>query len=102
MSEQTVRQARATKTLAIRLEPELHARLSMLAKLAGMSVTELIRTAIENKLADLASDPQIVDRAEDLRAAIERNAAEQRDALSDLLAAGKPAAAPSKVTRTTK
>lgn len=98
--------SRDTKTLAIRLDPELHARLTMLAKLSAMSVTELIRVAIEAKLTDMASDPEIVDRAEDLRAAIARDATQQRDALDGLFSTDKakqPASkTDAKVTRATK
>jgi predicted DNA-binding protein len=89
------------RTLAIRLEPELHARLTMLAKLAAMSVADLIRSAIEDKLKDLAADPEITDRAKDLSEAIEREAAEQREALSALIkpADGAPPS-PAKASRT--
>jgi hypothetical protein len=61
--------------------------LSILARLADVSVTDLIRTAIEARLDELASDPTISARAEDLRQAIERDAAEQREAIDSLFAA---------------
>ncbi len=86
------------KTLAIRLDDELHARLSMLSKLAGTSVTDTIRTAIEKHLDALSSDPTITAKAEDLRAEIEKDAAEQRDALAALI--GATSKQPSKTTTT--
>src|SRR5690606_32760699 len=42
------------KTLAVRLDDELHARIGMLSKLSGMTVTDTIRTAIEKHLDTLA------------------------------------------------
>ena len=93
------------KTLAIRLDDELHARLSMLSKLAGTSVTDTIRTAIEKHLDTLSSDPAITAKAEELRAEIEKDAAQQRDALAALIGAtGKqsPKTATTRGSRTAK
>lgn len=72
------------KTLAIRLEDEQHARLTILAKLADISVTDAIRQAIENAIEELAKNPEIAGRANDLQAAITREADEQRAAIEAL------------------
>lgn len=77
------------KTLAIRLEDEQHARLSILAKLSGVSLTDTIRDAIESRIATLASDPGIAAKAEALTAEIDREAAEQRDAIATLFGTSK-------------
>lgn len=77
------------KTLAIRLEDEQHARLSILAKLSDVSLTDTIRDAIEAHLAKLAADPTISAKAEELTAAIDREAAEQHDAIAALFGSGK-------------
>ncbi len=82
------------KTLAIRLEDEQHARLTILAKLSEVSVTDAIRHAIEAHIAKLAADPTISARAEALRAEIDREAAEQRAALAGLLGTETPPADP--------
>ncbi len=88
------------KTLAIRLDDELHARLSMLSKLAGASLTDTIRTAIEKHLETLSSDPTITAKAEELRAEIEKDAAQQRDALTALIGAtGTPQSSKAATTR---
>jgi len=79
------------KTLAIRLEDEQHARLSILAKLSNVSLTDTIREAIDAHLAKLAADPEISAKAEHLTASIDREAAEQRDAIAALFGAAKPA-----------
>lgn len=78
------------KTLAIRLDDELHARLSILAKLSGASVVDTIRAALDVHLAKLAEDPEISAKAEALASEIDREAAEQRDALSAMFGASKP------------
>lgn len=81
------------KTLAIRLEDEQHARLGMLSKLSGTSVTDTIRVAIEKHLDTLAADPTITAKAEELRAAIEQEAAQQQEALAALLGTASKTAA---------
>ena len=79
------------KTLASRLEDEQHARLSILAKLSGVSLTDTIRDAIESRIETLAADPEIAAKAEALTAEIDREAAEQRDAIATLFGTSKRA-----------
>lgn len=87
------------KTLAIRLEDEQHARLSILARLAGVTVTETIRQAIEARLEAMAADPELSARAASLAADIEREATEQREALTGMFGSGtRPAAGRAKAT----
>lgn len=88
------------KTLAIRMEDDVHARLSILAKLAGLTVTDAIRAGIERQIEAMASDPALSSRASDLRAEIEREAAEQRAAIAELF--GDGGTAPGRTTRSTK
>jgi len=80
------------KTLAIRMEDEQHARLTILAKLSDVSVTDAIRTAIDAHLQTLAADPELSAKAEALTATIEQEAAEQREAIKALFgpATSKP------------
>ncbi|GAA1760292.1 hypothetical protein [Nostocoides vanveenii] len=80
------------KTLAIRLDAEQHARLSILAKLTGATVTDVIRDAVTVHLAGLASNPEVAAKAEALQAEIEAEASAQRAALAELF--GKVAATP--------
>jgi len=79
------------KTLAIRLEDDVHARLALLSKLSDLSITDTIRAAIDGHLATLAAQPDIAAKAEALTSEIEREAAEQRSAIAALLGASKPA-----------
>lgn len=78
------------RTLAIRLEDELHARLTILAKLANRSLTDTIRDAIEAHLGKLTADPEISAKAEALAEEIDREAAEQRSAITALFGDVKP------------
>lgn len=72
------------KTLAVRLDDELHARIGLLSKLSGTTVTDTIRTAIENHLEVLANDPMISAKAKELTAEIDKEAELQRQALAAL------------------
>ena len=76
------------KTLAIRLEDEQHARLVLLTKLGGVSLTDAIRTAIEAHIAALAANGDISAKAETALADIDREAQEQRTALAALFGQG--------------
>ena len=78
------------KTLAIRLDDELHARLTMLAKLSGVTVTDAIRTAIDTYVATLAANGELSARAENALADIDREAKAQREAIASLFAAPSP------------
>lgn len=78
------------KTLAIRLEDEQHARLTILAKLSEQSITDVIRNAVDARLETMATDPEISAKAESLTATIDREAAEQRSAIAALFGAPAP------------
>ena len=81
------------KTMAIRLEDELHAQLALVAQLESTTVTDLIRSAvtgyIEQRKAELSS------RAEAALAEIEREAAARRQAITALFG-GQANTAPDK------
>lgn len=87
------------KTLAIRLEDEQHARLTILAKLSEQSITDVIRTAIDARLEQMATDPEISAKAESLTATIDREAAEQRSAIAALFGSHTPKTPPKSRTR---
>ena len=78
------------KTLAIRMEDEQHARLSILAKLSGDTITDVLRTAIDDYITTASANPEVSARAEDLTAAIDREAAEQRAAIATLFGPKTP------------
>jgi ferric-dicitrate binding protein FerR (iron transport regulator) len=84
------------KTLAIRLEEDQHAQLSMIAQLEELTVTDAIRQAIEQWIEARRSNPQLQARAEAVLADIDRDAASRRDAIASLLATPTPTPAPAK------
>ena len=79
------------KTLAIRLDDDLHARLTIVAKLAEVSLTDAIRQAIESHVQTMSTKPDIQAKAEALRQDIEREAREQQGAISQLFGTMPPA-----------
>ncbi len=72
------------KTLAIRLEPDLHAQLSLIAQLRSSTITDEIRAAIEAHIVRARTAPDLVSRADSALEEIEREAVARRAALSSL------------------
>ena len=62
------------KTLAIRLDDELHAQLSVLAQLSGTSLTDEIRQALEAHLKAKRDNPELTERAKAVSEEIEHEA----------------------------
>jgi predicted transcriptional regulator len=78
------------KTLAIRLEDDIHAQLSMLAQLEELTVTDAIRQAIDTYIEGKRSQPELTARAEAVLADIDRDAASRRDAIASLFEGNGP------------
>lgn len=72
------------KTLAIRLEPDLHAQLSLIAHLRSSTITDEIREAIESHIALVKANPDVASKADLVLEDIERDAAARRDAIATL------------------
>lgn len=70
------------KTLAVRLSEDVRAQLDILAQLNDRTVTEEIRLSIEAWIAASKADPKVQQRAEQVRAEIEREANTKRNAIS--------------------
>ena len=73
------------KTLAIRLEEEQHAQLSVIAQLEELTVTDAIRQAIEHWVSERRNNPELQARAEAVLEDIEREATTRRGAIAALL-----------------
>ncbi len=86
------------KTLAIRLEDDLHAQLGVLAQLSELTVTDAIRQAIEQWIEQKRSAPELTTRAQSVLDEIERDAAQRRLAIATLF--GETEAAPKTTTET--
>ena len=72
------------KTLAIRLEDDLHAQLSVLAQLRNSTITDEIRLALETHLEASKSDTELTSRAQAVLDDIEREADGRRAAIATL------------------
>lgn len=79
MSDPTGAQLR---TLAVRISEDLRAQLDVVAQITGRSTTEEIRVALEDWVKKTKSDPAIQQKAEQIRADIEREAQTRRNAIA--------------------
>lgn len=73
------------KTMAIRLDDEQHAQLSVIAQLEELTVTDAIRGAIDQWIEQRRKNPELQARAEAVLADIDREAQTRRGAISALL-----------------
>ena len=99
-AKDTPSEERKVKTLAIRLDPELHAQLSVIAQLSGSTITDEIRTAISTHVESKANNADLAGAAAELLEEIERDAAARRDALTGLLNQATDSDATDKPART--
>lgn len=86
MSEKTPAEVPATalgpmRTLAVRITDGLRAQLDVIAQLNDRSVTEEIRLALEAWIETSKSDPKVLQRAETVRAEIDREAKTKQSAI---------------------
>lgn len=89
MSEKDKATGKASvKTLAIRLEPELHAQLAVIAQLQGSTITDEIRQAIEAHVELKRSDGALAGQASAALEEIEREADIRKEALTALFGNG--------------
>ncbi len=86
--------SRGVKTLAIRLQDDLHTQLVVLAQLEEKSLTDVIREALEGHLERKRSESGVSDRAQAVLDEIEREAAARRGAIQALFARSPEAATP--------
>jgi len=80
----------ARKNLAIRMEGDQHAQLTMIAQLEELTVTDAIRQAIDQWIESKRNNPQLKQRAEEVLDAIERDANTRRGAIAALLGSEAP------------
>lgn len=80
------------RPLSIRITDGLWAQLEVIAQLNDRSVTEEIRLALEAWVETSKSDPKVLERAETVRAEIEREAQTRRSAIEAIF--GTNVAAP--------
>jgi len=78
------------RTLAVRITDDLRAQLDLIAQLNDRSVTEEIRLSLEGWIERSKSDPNVLKRAETVRAEIEREATTKRNAIEAIFAKEAP------------
>ena len=86
------------KTLAIRLDDELHSQLQVLAQLAGTTITDEIRQAIDAHVTARRGSEELTQAAQGLLEEIERDAQSRRAALATLFGSDLANAAGSRPT----
>lgn len=74
----------AIKTLAIRLEEDVHSQLVLLAQLDDVPLVELIRQAVEGHVARKRAEPGFADRAQAVLEEIDQEAKARRSAIQAL------------------
>ena len=94
-TEQAELQERHFKTIAVRVEENLHTQLRFIAQLGGSSIADEIRDAIERRIATAQDDPELIARAQQAREQIEREAAARSAAIAGFMG-------PTAVTGTTE
>lgn len=82
------------RTLAVRITDDLRAQLDVIAQLNDRSVTEEIRIALEAWVETSKSDPKVLERAETVRAEIEREAKTKQSAIEAIFGGTSGAKAP--------
>ncbi|TYL51180.1 hypothetical protein [Agromyces mariniharenae] len=84
------------RTLAVRIADDLRAQLDVIAQLNDRSVTEEIRIALEAWVETSKSDPKVLERAETVRAEIEREAKTKQSAIEAIFGGTSGTKAPRK------
>ena len=74
----------AIKTLAIRLEEDLHSQVALLANLDDVPLVEFLRQAVEAYVAQKRSEPGFAERAQAVLTEIDQEAQARRDAIQAL------------------
>lgn len=81
------------RPLSVRITDGLRAQLEVIAQLNDRTVTEEIRLALESWIETSKSDPKVLQRAESVRADIEREAKTKQSAIEAIFG-GSGAKAP--------
>jgi predicted transcriptional regulator len=91
--------AKGYKTLAIRLDDDVHAQLQVIARLQDTSIAAEIGQAIDAHLQTKRSDPELSSRAASVLEDIEAESRQRQDAIANLFSE-KPSATSTKAPRT--
>jgi predicted transcriptional regulator len=95
----TTNPAKGYKTLAIRLDDDVHAQLQVIARLQETSIAAEIAAAIDAHLHAKRSDPALSSRAAGVLESIEAESRQRQEAIASLFSE-KPGATNTKAPRT--
>ena len=76
------------KTMAIRVDDEVHAQFVILSQLDGVSLTDELKLALEGHVARRRSEPGFAEKAQAVLEEIDKEAAARRTAIQSLFAEG--------------
>ena len=77
-------EAKQYKTLGIRVDNELHAKLSFITQLRETTLSGEIVAAIRDRVAAAQEDPDLIAKAAEVRAQIEREARARQEAIAGM------------------
>lgn len=77
-------QTQRFKTLGVRIDEELHTQLTFIAQLTDSTIADQIRQSIEARVQAAQEDPELIARADEVRAEIEREAEARKQAIAGL------------------
>jgi predicted transcriptional regulator len=77
-------EARQYKTLGVRLDNELHTRLSFISQLRDSTLQGEIVQAIRERVEAAQTDPELIEKAAEVRAQIEREAQARQAAIAGM------------------
>ncbi len=82
------------RTIAIRLDESLHAQISLVAQLDGVTLVDAIREAIQTHITAKRGEGDLASRAAAALEEIERESAARRQAIQALFGGEEPEVAP--------
>ncbi|QNO38657.1 hypothetical protein H4J02_06610 [Protaetiibacter sp. SSC-01] len=94
--------AAAYRVLSIRMDEDTRAQLEVLSQLNDRSLTEETRVALEHWVERSKTDPSVKERAESVRAEIEREAETKRNAIAAIFGESTGKAGPKSSPRGAK
>lgn len=77
--------SQGVKTLGIRLQPDRHAQLALIAQVRGSTLNDELQAAISRHIEQATADPQFAAKANAALSDIEREAAARRQAITSLI-----------------
>ena len=90
------------RTIAVKVQESVHTQLSFIAQLAGTSLSEEIRNAVEQRIATAQDDPALIAKAQEARDEIEREAAARSAAIAGFMGQTATAKTATRSRRATK